>query len=78
MPRHEFFARGSRAAMFDGTISISSPTATTLQDKIVCFFADIKTPTSFQLEKIIASTNGKSTEPTRNIQIQIASDLKVN
>jgi hypothetical protein len=46
MPRHEFFATGSGAAMLEGT-SISSPKAANVIDKIVSFFADIKTQIPF-------------------------------
>ena len=51
MPRHEFLATGSDAAICEETRSISSPTAAMLRDKIICFFGDIKTQTPFLLAK---------------------------
>jgi hypothetical protein len=79
MPRHEFFARGSDAAIREEIKIVSSPMAATLRDKIICFFGDIKSQNTLSIsQKINASAVPKTRGPMRNIQIHAASDLKVN
>jgi hypothetical protein len=79
MPRQEFLATGLELADCDNTKNISSPTAAALRENIIRCFADIKTQNILSTSKTIsARANVKIRGPARSIQIQTASDLKVN